>query len=171
MAVIKFLKGIDLNSRGFIFMMGVVSYLLVLLLGWVASPSPSSSESIGLLFLITTQGALIGGAIGALISPSESGEKETFKAILGIASTVLAGVIWKTFETELHFFFANVLPMDWVIQVRFLSFSSAMFMGAFVVFAYRAYGQPPNEAAQNESIQSIRAALGEIEKKLKQIKP
>ncbi len=147
--------------------MASVGGALYVWLGIVAAfamPPGSVMSDYGLVFLIATLGALIGGSIGALISPSESGEKDTFKAVLGIASAVLTGVVWKAFEPELHFFFANDLPKNSLVQVRFFAFAVATFLGAFVMYAYRAYGSSPEAERLQKSIGEVRTALAVIEK-------
>lgn len=163
MKILDLIKQINPRSRGFISLAGLALYLNLSVLSALAMPHQSDLSAYALSLLILTSGAVVGGAIGSLISPSESGEKETFKAVLGVASAVLAGIAWKSFEPELHSFFVHDLPQNDLVQVRFFSFAIAAFLGAFVIYAYRAYGRPPDIEKLRKSVEEIRTALVTIE--------
>lgn len=149
------------NSRAFISIVGLVLLALLTAIMYASLPASEPTEVFWQSFLIICLGACIGALLGALASPFQSSEKDTFKLVAGIASAFLTGFLWKAFEGDIRTIIQSGNSSS-VAGARLLAFAVAIFLSAFVNYAFRAYGSPAKSV--DKQLKEVRSALDELEK-------
>ena len=149
------------NSRAFITIVGLVLLVLLSAVTYVALPSGQPIQAFWQSFLVICLGGCIGALLGALASPFQSSERDTFKLVAGIASAFLTGFLWKEFEDTIRSTIQSANSSS-IAAARMLAFSVAMFLSAFVNYAFRAYGSPAKDV--DKQLKEVRSALDELEK-------
>jgi hypothetical protein len=155
-----------LKSQAGIVWLGLILLTVLSLITYLALPSPTSGEDFWLSVLIICLGACIGALLAALVSPLHSSEDQAFKLVAGIASAFLAGFVWNSFETDIRGVLAPILKpgsSPSTGPAKFFAFGVAIFLSAFLNYAFRAYSRESIPEPVTTEIDALKKAIQKLE--------
>jgi hypothetical protein len=154
-----------------IVILSLVLLALLALTAHVATPAPVRKKHFWLTFLIIWIGGCVGALLAAMVSPFSSSEDQAFRLVAGIAAAFLTGFVWKAFGERIQGSLGSLFPPtqeqgNGPGQARAAAFVVAVFMSAFLNYAFRVYAsRTPNEEAVKQ-LHDIRVALDKLERSL-----
>jgi uncharacterized membrane protein YeaQ/YmgE (transglycosylase-associated protein family) len=152
-----------LKSQSGITVLSLVLLTALSLVTYFALPGSPSSETFWLSFLIICLGACVGALLAALVSPFHTSEGQAFKLVAGIASAFLAGFVWDSFEKDIRNVLDSLNSPASPGPARLFAFSVAMFLSAFLNYAFRAYAShSPNQDAAKQ-LEKLKETVAELE--------
>jgi uncharacterized membrane protein YfcA len=158
-----------LLTRAGITAVGILMLVALSIATCLALPSGYRKKYFWISFLVICLGGCIGALLGALATPFYASEDQAFKLIAGIGSAFLAGFVWKSFHGEIKQALGSLGKAEAANSpgpACLLAFLIAMFLSAFVNYAFREYACDRTKSDSQEQLDAVQKAFDELRKSL-----